>query len=254
MSEKFGVHLRDKVDKELFGDIQRDVSTEGMPALHHRVDKYFDLWNIAPVYVRSGEKDFLELRKRLNADAGIIISNHPGYVDVPAILRCIDRNDIKIMVDRDGYETLRALIGETYIVPADANVLSEVASHIANGGVFLIFPTGGESAGSKIDFKPGFTKLLETLKPNDMVYSFHMDSGDVASIESAYAGRSLGVASAVYLNPALNSNRLRETKSFAVNENYSTAREWQQACSKETVLRKKTALLTEHFKRLYLTN
>jgi hypothetical protein len=194
---------------------------------------------------------FPKCGKSLTRRPCIIISNHPGYIDVPAILRCIERDDIMIMVDRAGYGTLRDLIGEKYIVPADTAALSKVASHIQNGGVFLIFPTGGDGGGDAIDFRPGFTKLLQGLRPEDMVYSFYMDQQDVEEIESTYRGRVAGVASALYLTPALSLNRLHETKTFSVDEHYSSAREWQDACSAGSSTKSRTALLTKHYKNLY---
>ena len=252
MSERLTTHLRDKADKKLFGNIEQEVSKRGFEALHEAINKYFEIWNVAPAYQRERDDGFSEMRNKLNSEAGIIISNHPGYMDVPAILRCIARDDIKIMVDKEGYEILRGLIGEKYIVPADRSVLSEVEAHIKNGGVFLIFPTG--EVGNNIAFRPGFTKLLESLQPDNMIYSFYINPQDVETIESAYHGRSVGVASALYLNSSVNINRLRETKAVAVDEKYSTAQEWQEAYSGTQKLKEKTALLTKHYKDIYGIN
>jgi hypothetical protein len=244
--------LRDKADEKLFGNIEQEVSKRGLEALHEVINKYFEIWNVAPSYGREQDEGFAEMRAKLNSEAGIIISNHPGYMDVPAILNCIAREDIKIMVDKEGYEILRKLIGDRYIVPADKSVLFEVEAHIKDGGVFLIFPTG--ETGDRMDFRAGFTKLLESLQPDNMVYSFYINPQDVKTIESAYHGRSAGVASALYLNPAVNINRLREAKAVNVDERYSTAKEWQEVYAGTQKMRAKTALLTQHYKDIYGIN
>lgn len=249
MSERITIRLRDKADKKLFGNIEKDVSERGIAALHDAINTYFEIWNVAPAYRCETEGGFSDMRNKLNSDAGIVISNHPGYMDVPAILKCIARDDIKIMVDKEGYDILRELIGERYIVPADRSVLSEVEAHIKNGGIFLIFPTG--EVGNEINFRAGFTKLLENLHPDDMVYSFYVHPDDVQSVERAYGGRQVGVASALYLHPSTNINRLRKTKEIGVEERYSTVREWQEASSGQTTTRGKTALLTKHYKDIY---
>lgn len=250
MSEKLNVHLRDKTDEKLFRNTECEIAERGFGALHDWADKYFRLWNIVPNYERQNDADFMELRKKLNTEAGVIISNHPGYVDFPAILKCIAREDIKIMVDKEGYEDLRKLIGDKYIVPAYGPSFPRMSAHIQNGGIVLLFPTGGDR-GNQIDFKPGFTALLDRLKPDNMIYSFCVETRDVETIESAYHGRSAGVASALYFGDQTNVNRLRETKSFSVDERYSTAREWQEAIASAKGPMEKTILATKHYKDIY---
>ena len=88
MSEKLTTHLRDKADKKLFGNIEQDVAKRGLEALHEAIDKYFEIWNVAPSYQRERDENFSGMREKLNHEAGIIIANHPGYMDVPAILKC----------------------------------------------------------------------------------------------------------------------------------------------------------------------
>lgn len=252
MGERLTTHLRDKADEKLFGNIEQDVAERGFEALHEAINKYFAIWNVAPTYKQEGSENFSAMRNKLNSEAGIIISNHPGYMDVPAILNCINREDIKIMVDKEGYDILSKMVGKKYIVPADKSVLSEVAVHIKNGGIFLIFPTG--ETGKRLDFRAGFTKLIENLEPDNMVYSFYVNPQDVMTVESAYHGRTAGVASALYLNPALNVNRLRETKAVRIDESFTTAREWQEAAQGSQRLKEKTAFLTKHYKGIYGIN
>lgn len=250
MSEKLNIRLRDKTDEKLFKDMPQKIAEKGFDAMHNWADNYLHLWNINPSYQREQDENFLEMRKKLNTEAGIIISNHPGYIDLPAILKCIAREDVKIMVDKEGYEDLRQLMGDKYIVPAYGPSFPRMSSHIRNGGILLIFPTGGDRGG-QIDFKPGFTALLDHLKPENMIYSFHIDPGDVEAIENAYHGRSFGVASALYFGDQTNVNRLRETKSFGVDERYSTAGEWQEAAASAKSVIEKTGLITAHYKSIY---
>ena len=74
------------------------------------------------------------------------------------------------------------------------------------------------------------------------------------TIESAYHGRTVGVASALYLSSAMNANRLRETKTVRVDERYSTAREWQKAMSSGKKRKEKTVLISQHYKETYGEN
>src|ERR1700690_2129093 len=239
MSEKFRDHIQYSLHRGIQNDAYKKIGEGGIGAIHDLIHSYYRLWNLRPEYQQQTREDFAEIRGRLNTEAGIIISNHPGVVDVPAIMGCLSRQDIKIMVRKgEGYDQLRNLIGEKYIVPADKNVLDEVRSHIQNGGVFIIFPSGGDG-GEDIQFRNGFTELLSQLDSKKMIYSFYIDQNDVDEIGREYSARGIGAASAHYLGQGANINKLRETKVFRVNEQYSTAGEWQSIASGGTTMRAK---------------
>ena len=252
MSEVFKRAILDRVEKNTLLGIREDVASRGMNAVHDHIQKQFQLWNIAPEYAQERAGNALQMRQKLNTEAGIIISNHPGYMDVPAILNCITRDDIKIIVDEKGYVELRNIIGEKYLLPAVHGpelraVLNAVESHINSGGLFLIFPTGGGSD----EFQSGFVSILSRMSPDKMVYAFHVDPKAISEIESLSHGRQIGIASATFVHPSTNINKLRRTKLFQVNECYTQAKEWQNLSASGVKRRDKSALLTKHYRELF---
>lgn len=49
---------------------------------------------IRPVYVAENRPEFAEWRERLKTESGLVIANHPGGIDVPAILKTLDRKGV----------------------------------------------------------------------------------------------------------------------------------------------------------------
>ena len=60
-----------------------------------------------------------EERQKLNKEAGLIIANHPGGIDTPAILGALTRDpsELKIVVTPRGYKEYGDAFGKNYFIP-----------------------------------------------------------------------------------------------------------------------------------------
>ncbi len=224
--------------------------------LFDAAEKYLDTLNVELVY--ESEKDnpeIEEMRRRLNTEAGVIISNHPGYFDVLTLLHLIRRQDIKIMAGH--FEEISEILGPENFLPAPKDpaglvkLMKEIRNHIKSGGVLLIFPTGGQDSVSKpkekrrFEFQSGFRHLVEkVLEPDDMVYSFNVDPKGIADVINESIPRPLGSVSAVLAD--INPNMLKERKPIRVKENYSTAEEWKRVVA-ESSREEVNKELSEHY-------
>ena len=155
-----------------FAELVEQVKKEGSEdILFDSMERYLETLNIELVY--ESEKDnpeIEEMRRRLNTEAGVIISNHPGYFDVLAILHLIKRQDIKIVASH--FEDISKILGTEKFLPAVrdpagvAKLMRDIKNHIKSGGALLIFPTGGQDGINKpedkrhFEFQSGFRYLV----------------------------------------------------------------------------------------------
>ncbi len=250
---KRAVHEKSK--EKIFGNLESEISTEGISAVHKRLDRYFDMLNIKPDYTLENSQEKHDFREKLNNEAGVIISNHPGYIDIPAVMRVINRSDIKIMIREEYVSDLQKMVGSNFFVPASKNtkelllVLKEVVDHINAGGVFLIFPSGGSDL-NNIDFKKGFAYLLEKLSADKMVYSFYVNESDVSRVVGGCPSRHIGLASSVLLSTDNNVNRLLPKEKFRIDEKYTTVDQWR-SIGGDGGLEEKSNLFTSYYKQLF---
>jgi len=237
-------------------ELKGDIEEGGLEAAAHRI---LEEAKITPAYTleQESQPDFEESRNKLNTEAGLIIANHPGYYDTFLILNALKRKDVKIVVSAENYESFAPSIGEDLLIkatnePSEAFAfIRSIKSHIESGGVVLIYPTGGVDRVNKenkdFTFENGFSVILKRcLKPNDMVYSFHIDENDIKPLVDEKISRMPGVISAISLHPSLNVNKLKDEAVVKVDERYSTAEEWQKVledADKET----KNEMLSKHF-------
>ncbi|MBI5466396.1 MAG: hypothetical protein HY974_03855 [Candidatus Kerfeldbacteria bacterium] len=198
-----------------------------------------------------------EARRKLQTERGIVIANHPpGFFDIPAILKTIDRPDLKVMVNEQIYPEFVKQLGEQYFMPAShaagglRDVLKKVSAHIAQGGVLMFFPTGAQENTQDRVFKSGFRSILNQLRPEDMVYSFCLDPHDVVSVLEQRPGLRLNLASEVFFAEALNMNRQLEPIKFRVYEKYSQAAEWQ-TLAKQRANEEINSLLSRHYEEQF---
>jgi 1-acyl-sn-glycerol-3-phosphate acyltransferase len=211
--------------------------------------KILETSKVKPEYLLSakGQEELSSSRYKLNHEPGIIISNHPGYFDTFAILNVLDRSDVKIVVSSGNYRELSGRLGSEYFIEArdDFNgarsLLREVKEHVDNGGVVLIYPTGGKDATHNDDpefmFERGLSVILKKcLKPSDMVYSFYIEPEDIKNIASERVSRHKLTFAAVALDLGVNINELKDEKTIRVDERYSTAETWQTMTEKEADL------------------
>ena len=100
-------------------------------------------------------EEFNISRQKLNAEAGIVVANHPGYYDTFLIFNALKRKDVKIVVSKVNYDAYASLVGEEYIIKAtdnpsgDPTFLKSIKSHIESGGLVIMYPTGGADRVSK---------------------------------------------------------------------------------------------------------
>lgn len=237
-----------------------------MRKLHERYEQdglraatefYFEAVNVQPQYLDYDE----ERRQKLNREAGLIISNHPGYFDIPAILQTIERDDGKIVVDASLYPAFTRHFGERHFIPAATHspdelrqFTAEVKDEIDGGGVVLLFPTGGQFMRGNDSFKSGFRTVLRDLRPEHMVYSFRVNPDDVRGIigKLPVAPQTLGLASELFTDGLVNINRLRETGTVRVNERYTQAGEWQDVLARGGSMKYTNEHLTEHYNSLFV--
>src|SRR3989344_3692456 len=57
---------------------------------------YLDCRNVVPKFIRKEDTEFAAARERLATRPGLVIANHPGYLDNPALLSQINRRGLKI--------------------------------------------------------------------------------------------------------------------------------------------------------------
>ncbi len=217
---------------------------------------------IVPVYTLEQQNfsEFDENRKRLNKEAGLVISNHPGYFDTFLILNALKRKDVKIVISAENYETYAPLLGSDAFIKAGDELadvralLDSIKTHIENGGLVMLYPSGGADRVNKEDkkneelaFKSGFAAIVKKcLKPTDMIYSFHINTEDIEPIINETVSRHTAMASALATHPALNVNALKDDKGVRVDEKYSTAEEWQ-ALLGDTEKAERNKILTDHY-------
>jgi len=213
--------------------------------------------NFQPEYIQSPSERFGSLRENLNTRAGILISNHPSALDMCFIFPALQRSDLLVMVQEKRFEFLATALGPQHVVQAssDPKKLSEITdrilNHIKAGGLFVIFPSGGEEAKTnELHFRSGFRHLVSKLDPGNMVYSFYIDPAAGKKVTSEVIGPPRGTTDkAMLIAPNLHVRPLREPLTVKVNENCSNVGEWQEiiAHSIQQTSPGKNNLLARHF-------
>lgn len=227
---------------------------------HEFATAYFNEINIEPVYEqeRVRNPELSAMREKLNTNPGLLIANHPGSFDVPAVLNLLDRKDFKFLASRGGTEILTAALGNAdYFLaathdPSELRVqLREIETFISNGGLFLLFPTaGGEGANSdgEFEFRSLFRVILEKiLKPQDMVYNcwINPDDANPSVSFSRHAGIISKHVAHVPTNPLLPKRQVH------LDERYTVASEWQAQLSGVRGSARKNHILATHFLSLF---
>lgn len=251
--EGIGNYIKNKAAEKL----THELNEGGLQAVAAKV---LELAKITPVYTlaqREGDESFAQSRQRLNTEAGLIISNHPGYFDSMVILNTITRSDLKIVVSESNYRKFAPKIGEDALIKATnepneaLGFIRSIKNHIESGGVVLIYPTGGaDRAGNnpeQFDFKDGLSVILrKCLNPQDMVYSFYVEPEDITVAAGETLSRHSGVFSALLTNENISANVLKDEVPVRVNERYSNASEWQNVVDQAQKENRNQAL-AQHF-------
>lgn len=174
-------------------------------------------------------------RRKLNSESGFIISNHPGYIDTPAILNTLTRKptDLKMVIAERGYEAYSQAIGNgifistprNYSVSAGRKMIEEGVEHIQNhNGVLIMYPTDGLDKKTKVEFRSGFRMILNEIPDNKMVYCFNFRIKETENIINK-----LGMAGLLSeaMSLPLNINKLKSPAALNVAERYTRAGEWK---------------------------
>lgn len=214
-----------------------------------------ELLKRAGVYVKCIQEQnpaFLLMRNRLNTQGGLIISNHPGYFDIPVVLQAIKRKDIKAMVTEKRFEQLAALYGDHFI-PArhDARsakkAIDEICGHIGNGGAFLLFPSGRDEVKyHDRGFQSGFRALIERLNPDAMVYAFHVSPDDIRDMIQRESANPLARLARLQLG-----THPIPRFTIRLNEAYTTCGDWQENIEGVIGSRAKNQRLTGRYYELF---
>ena len=223
---------------------------------------------IKPLYIKEQQNReiFNENRKKLNTEAGLVISNHPYSLDSFLILNALEREDIKIVVGGTAYKILAPIFGEDKFILATVRKLSEgrdflntIKNHIESGGLILFFPTGG---GDRVDIegslsfvdgvKDGLSSIIRNcLKPSNIIYSFLIDTEDVKSLVGEKISRYIGTASEFATGDLLNINKLKKEVNIKVDEAYSVAEDWKKLIRSKN---EKSSAITREDERIILGN
>jgi hypothetical protein len=201
-----------------------------------------DMAGIKPEFVQA-EKDpkaFEAMREKLMTERGLVISNHPNALfDMFSVLQALsgkegkegDREDVLVLVaDRDldiykeCFDEKRFIAASDFATPSG---FKKILAHMEDGGLLILFPTGGDEQGNDLHFKDGLEVLMKKMKPDMMVYSFYIDADDVKKVQSHHPELLPGMLSEVKFGADwMNLNRVRSAASFRVNEAYTKVEDW----------------------------
>lgn len=209
----------------------------GYPAL---ADMAFEQAGIKPLYVAERRPEFAEWREKLRTESGVVIANHPGAIDVPAVVKTLDRKDVYFIAAEKNVERMKGIVGEEYLLPAAKDlvqlraVLRRVEDGLAKGGIVFLFPTGGaDFDGGPVEFKSGFAHILKTLRPEQMVYAFNISLEDMKkAIPGVPSGARVGsemIAGKLGMKPPKD-----QWPSVRIDERYTTADVWQKSLRQPT--------------------
>ena len=142
---------------------------------------------IDPKYNEGNEDALAEQRQKLETMPGIMIANHPGRFDTLIVLdilkkRITEKGDVKFLVaGGQFYEFLAGIFGKDLVLSAERSKdpIGESVKHITeNGGLLMIYPTGGQDT----EFKSGFKLICQRIPDNSMVYAVQIDEHDLAMV------------------------------------------------------------------------
>jgi hypothetical protein len=201
----------------------------GYPAL---ADMAFEQVGIRPVYIAESRPEFNAWRNKLRTESGVVIANHPGAIDVPAVVKTLDRKDVYFIAAEKNVDRMKGIVGEEYLLPAAKDLgqlrvmLRRVEKALVKGGIVFLFPTGGSDIdGRPVEFKSGFAHILKMLKPEQMVYAFNISLEDMRrAIPGTPSGARVGsemIAGKLGMKPSKD-----KWPTVRIDERYTTADAW----------------------------
>lgn len=247
--ESSAERIGEKTYARFFRDTLPIYKREGLSGV---MDELLKRAGVSVKCIQEENPAFLLMRNRLNTQGGLVISNHPGYFDVPVILQAIKRKDVKAMVTEKRFEQLTALYGDHFI-PArhDARsakkAIDEICAHIGGGGVFLLFPSGRDEVKyADRGFQSGFRAVIERLDPEAMVYAFQVLSDDIRNMMRQE--RANPFARLVRLGLGIHPKPQFQIR---LNEAYTTSGDWQKSIEDVRGSNTKNKALTSRYYSLF---
>jgi len=158
------------------------------------------------------------------------------------------------MVTRKLYDSFTKAFGEKYFIPAYKTLLElkqamvEIRQHITEGGLFMIFPSGGDKEdGRDMTFNHGFRTILD-----NMVYAYHVDVEQAIALRNNKIKSFVGLASDILTNELINPNKIGEPRVVEMDELYTQAGSWQEVVKQARQGGIKPEIgLTEHYQNLF---
>lgn len=229
--ESFANRLKNAAHDAAFAQFAPEFHRGGFPAMAHAM---FRALHVEPIYLAGRRPEFKRMREALRTESGLVIANHPGVVDIPAVFQGLDRKDVRILASEENANQARRILGSDAFLPVSRDisrlrpVMEEAQNMMHDGGIVFLFPSGGRamSTGAEASFQSGFRYLLRDLQSDQMVYAFHIYPEDVqqmiprlsrAKLEAEMIARRVGI-------PFPNSS---ERHSIRIDEEYTRAGWWQ---------------------------
>lgn len=248
--------LRGAVRSIVAGDLIKRFDEKGPQGAYEYTHEYLERLNIETDFVKKKDERFPLWRERLNTARGIMISNHPSLLDAPLLSQALTRDDAKLVVNQGLYKRVEGSSLQQMFIPAAKDSLSEakemissIRSILSAGGLIWIFPTGGQEIDNghseSLRFAPGFAHILNELSPEDMVYSFHINTEDLRPVSSALKINT-SFLSGEFLPEELNIARRRDITRVRIDELYSSAKEWQDVL-RGVGKKERNEALTKHY-------
>ena len=241
--ENAGRNLKARAEKGHSGLVFADACREFLKKTGYSID-----------YEQKNNPDFHDLRTKLNTEAGLVISNHPGLPDTFAVLSALERDDTLILANEKVAEHGAKIFGEKYFVPASHDpheamkTFRRAIGHISNGGLFVMFPSGSR----KPEFKSGLAFILKHIHLDDMVYCFNVNSSDVSSSVVSAKMRVVGAAVEAGVGGIKNPFKAFP-QTVRVNEKYTNALEWQKLLPRKAGERKEVdEVLQRHYEEMFV--
>lgn len=222
--------LKNTVHDAALGQFGPEFHRGGFPGMARAM---FEALHVDPVYLAERRPDFRRMREALRAESGLVIANHPGVVDIPAVLQGLDRRDVRILASEENASLARRILGSEVFLPVSRDisrlrpVMEEARAMMQSGGAVFLFPSGGQDAhGHELQFQSGFRYLLRGLQPEQMVYSFYIYPEDVRRMTPRISRSKLEmemIARRVGISPPRSSDR----HIIRIDEEYTKAVWWQ---------------------------
>ncbi len=228
--------------KDFFGHILRSIHVEAE-------------------YTKDKTEGYEAMRTHLETEPGILIANHPSVLDMIVVLAGLERKDILIMLQRKRFDFFEDLFGKDNILRAPegggeiTEAIERASQHVQNGGLFIIFPSGGiEISTGEMRFNSGLRLLLSKVDPDSMVYSYYIDPAISKTVKEDMMGAPRDASDApMMLAPELHVRPAQDGLVVKIDEAYSNAQEWQDiiTANKELDPIRQNNLLQRNFEKKF---